>query len=266
MPAFIYPIASSSKGNCIYIGDGKDSGILIDIGVGPRVLLNSLAQAGINPKSIKSLFLTHEHSDHISGIELFLKSFDIPVFGSYGTLEAILSKRRLPPTATLKEINKNSVSMLSFSVSSFKTSHDAADSQGYIIEQNNKRTAICTDLGLVTHGVMSALEGCETVYLESNYCPNMLAANDEYSPWLKNRIRGEKGHLSNQESANLSTFLVPRGTKKIILAHLSENNNTPSIALNETTNKLVNDGAEIGKDIVITAASVRGAGERTIIK
>ena len=266
MPPFIYPIASSSKGNCVYIGNGEDSGILVDIGVGPRVLVNSLNAAGINPQSIKALFITHEHSDHISGIELFLKHFDIPVYGSYGTLNAVLSNRRLPPTAALKEINQNSVSIETFSVSSFKTSHDAADSRGYIVEQSGERTArgnrvaICTDLGLVTHAVQSALDGCKTVYLESNYCPEMLAANREYSPWLKNRIRSETGHLSNEECRDLAHFLVPRGTKNIILAHLSENNNTPEIALNETLGSFVNNGAEIGNDIVISAAPVRGNG------
>jgi|GEM_PF-114084 Metal-dependent hydrolases of the beta-lactamase superfamily I len=262
MPPFIYPIASSSKGNCVYIGNGEDSGILVDIGVGPRVLINSLNAAGINPQSIKALFITHEHSDHISGIELFLKHFDIPVYGSYGTLNAVLSNRRLPPTAALKEINHSSVSIETFSVSSFKTSHDAADSRGYIIEQKgngvaSERTAVCTDLGLVTHAVQSALEGCKTVYLESNYCPEMLAANREYSPWLKNRIRSETGHLSNEECRDLAHFLVPRGTKNIILAHLSENNNTPEIALNETLGSFVNNGAEIGNDINISVARVR---------
>ena len=264
---FIYPIASSSKGNCVYLGNGTDLGILIDIGVGPRVLLDSLRSAGVNPRSIKALFVTHEHSDHISGIELFLKYFDIPVFGSYGTLDGILTYKRIPPTATLKEINKNDVAIGGFSISSFKTSHDAADSRGYVIEHTGQKTvdnriAVCTDLGYVTPAVKAALDGCRNIYLESNYCPDLLAANDEYSPWLKNRIRSETGHLSNQDSAEISSYLVPRGTKNLILAHLSEKNNTPETAITETAKKLADTGAQIGNDIVILTAPVRGNGER----
>lgn len=226
--ARIYPLFSSSKGNSIYIGT-KNAGILIDDGVSFSRLKNAMELNGLSVDSVKAVFVTHEHSDHIKGLAVLTKKIKAPVFARGLTLEYLLKSGAV--NGEYREITDGE-EICGMEIRCFCTPHDARESCGYKIAfPDGKTAAVCTDLGHVTEEIEAALTGTTCVLLESNYDVEMLRTGS-YPYYLKMRIFSGSGHLSNTDSGSFAARLVSSGTEKIILGHLSQENNRPEIAEN----------------------------------
>ena len=247
----LFPLASSSKGNSAYIGD-ETSGILIDVGIGPRTFRNALALGGIEDLSaIRAVFITHEHSDHIKGLYQLTQRLDVPVYGSRETLVNLIESDAVTPTTKLYEINRKSVEIAGMQIRAFHTSHDTPYSQGYRIELPcGDSLGFCTDLGVITDEVHNALLGCKTVLLESNYDRHMLI-NGIYPLYLKRRIDSECGHLCNDDCAVELVKLASLGTERFAIGHLSEENNRPELAAEASLAALAAAGFEVEKDFTL---------------
>lgn len=251
--ARIYPICSSSKGNCTFVGT-RGHGILIDAGSSFKSIKNSLDLIDTRLENIEAVFITHEHGDHIKGLEQFLKHTKIPVFAPAASAEKMKSDEIIPEDAQIFDCRVGYKSA-AFEVSCFQTSHDSVDSVGYIIKYNKTKIGICTDTGVVTEQ-MNALKGCRAVLIESNYDENMLRHNLNYSPALKRRIMSEDGHLSNDDCAGFCAELVKSGTRHLILGHLSQENNTPQTALGCVKRRLEECGLKLERDYSLMCAPV----------
>lgn len=244
---------SSSSGNCSLIFN-DDTNILIDAGVSASKICAALDQAGVSPGEIDAVLVTHEHSDHISGIRVLAKKYNIPVFANAPTMEHVLkvAPTVLPGNAHII-VPSNTYSVRSMQIKPFSTPHDSASSMGYVIESDGKKYAVATDTGCITKSLLSNLAGCEAVVIESNHDVEMLK-NGTYPYMLKKRILSDEGHLSNEKCAWLATQLAIWGTKRIILGHLSEQNNTPEKAYECTKKSLENNGFSVGSDVILKVA------------
>lgn len=228
-------LASGSKGNAIFI-EMDGTRLLVDAGVGVRRVARELGALSVTLESLDAIFITHEHSDHVKGLETILKRTDAPVYARPGTIRAMASDAL--PEERLFAIH-DTVDVGTLRVSAFDIPHDAAAPVGYEIAGSRKCT-VATDLGYVTDTVRSAMEGADVLVFEANHDRTMLRQGPY--PWpLKQRILGNRGHLANDEAGRALTSLKSR-PKKIILAHLSETNNRPKIA-EETVSRAF---AEIG--------------------
>ncbi|MBQ4154558.1 MAG: MBL fold metallo-hydrolase [Clostridia bacterium] len=228
--AKIATLFSGSTGNCTYISCGSDS-ILVDLGVSCKQILLALENNLVDPKSLKGIFITHSHSDHIKGLRVFLSKYNIPVFASKETLGTLLLEGVIDDQKnSYFDIEKHMDIPFDMEVDFFRTSHDCAGSGGFVFTlKNGDRAAICTDLGVISDNIKEKLLGCRTVVLESNHDVGMLE-NGPYPYELKQRVLGDEGHLSNATCSSFLPSLVKSGTVNIILAHLSRENNTPDIA------------------------------------
>ena len=238
-------LGSGSRGNAIYVSDGATS-ILVDAGFSARDIDRRMRSRGLDPACLNAILVTHEHSDHVRGIERMVRRHHLPVYLTAGTRREAAQLHPLPaihPFACGTEFRINTLAIRPFSVA-----HDARDPAGFTIGSNGIRIGIATDLGHVTAMVREHLRSCRMLILEANHDPEMLMGGPY--PWfLKQRIRGRTGHLSNQESGRLVADLLHPGLKRVVLAHLSETNNTPAKALAEITTILA------GTPIRLTAAS-----------
>jgi len=222
-------LASGSKGNSAII-EGASGTLLIDAGLSARELFRRMAVAGLDPLSIDAILVTHEHGDHIRGLDVVARKLDVPVYATEGTLRDFLGFRKVskkPVSHTTCRYHER-FSVGDIWIEPFATSHDAAEPCGYIISEGDCRIGYCTDTGIMTPAMLALLRPCDGIVLESNHCPEMLA-NGPYPESLKRRIRSKHGHLSNQAAAEcLHNF--GRDVPQVILAHLSEINNTPERA------------------------------------
>ncbi len=226
--ARIYPLFSSSRGNATYIGT-PECGILIDAGVSFRRLSLAMERSGLPLSGIRAVFVTHDHSDHICGLHTLTANLQVPVYSQEKTLRNLIDRDQIAPNATLREIHEQ-VAVCDLQVSAFDTPHDTDQSCGYRVQLSDGRTcAVCTDLGHVTKTVEQALTGCDLVLLEANYDPQMLR-NGRYPPNVKARIASGSGHLSNPDSADEAAKLIRSGTTRLVLGHLSQDNNRPAVA------------------------------------
>ncbi len=223
-------LASGSKGNCTYI-EGESSAILIDAGLSVRETLRRLGAAGGNPDLITAVLVTHEHGDHMKGVWPLARRLNIPVYATEGTLSASLAGK-VPAKKTVSHtaIRCHEPFLCDeFEIEAFPTSHDAREPCGYLVASGGARLGFCTDTGIVTDRIMAYLKQADSIILESNHCPEMLRTGP-YPEMLKRRIRSKNGHLSNYAAEQCIRELGPDMTH-IRLAHLSEVNNTPDIAL-----------------------------------
>ncbi|MCL2013812.1 MAG: MBL fold metallo-hydrolase [Oscillospiraceae bacterium] len=257
---FVYSLCSSSSGNSTFIGN-KKNGILLDAGIGPRNLKTQLGLADVSPCAVRAVFLTHEHTDHISGLRSFVEKHDVPVFGTIGTLERVLEKDAVAEKTKLYEINRKKALVGDLEIEAFRTSHDSAESIGIRVRFPDGKTAgFCTDLGRVTDNAAKMLSGCDFVMIESNYDEEMLE-NGSYPYILKKRIKSEAGHLSNSDCSSELIRLLESGSCRFMLAHLSVENNTPEIAMRSAAVRLDSYGARIGQDYELNVAPRMGAGK-----
>lgn len=238
-----YMLYSSSKGNVAYLKCGSDE-ILIDAGVSARRICSSLEEIGTSIKNIKAIFITHEHNDHIGGLQTLTKYYKIPVYAPYLSARYIAGCQ--PETAEVLCDNDdgNCVELDNISVHTVGTPHDSLASVGFRIELGDKTFGYATDIGYMSENVANMLTGCDYVVVESNHDIDMLRQG-EYPYYLKQRILGKRGHLSNKACADFLPELVEKGAKSIVLAHLSENNNRPQIAYGECRGKLASCGISV---------------------
>ena len=225
-------LASGSKGNCCYVETGATKS-LIDVGMSCAYIEKALKNIGVDSNEIQRIFITHTHIDHISGLKVFLKKHHIPVYLTEKMLEEIDFDIENTCFISAEEQIEDLL------VKVVKTSHDVADSNGYILTSDNKSLVYITDTGYIHMKNYHLLKNKDMYVLESNHDINMLMEGS-YPYHLKQRILGDKGHLSNKDSAYYLSQFSSSNTKYIILAHLSEENNTPDEALktlNETFDK-----------------------------
>ena len=220
--------ASGSSGNCLLLSSGSTH-ILIDAGISKRRIEQSLALSGLSMREIGGVLITHEHSDHISGLKMLLKYYAVPVYAP----RTVANRLRgcLPeaePVLHVIPVNEP-FEIGDLSVTAFHTPHDTDESVGYRIEGGGV-FALATDMGHVTEEVFDALSGADAVLIESNHDEEMLRYGP-YPVYLKRRILSDSGHLSNACCADLARKLALGGTKQIILGHLSRENNTPALAM-----------------------------------
>lgn len=224
---------SGSSGNCVYLSYGEDA-ILIDAGKNAKQVCLALEKLGECPRKIKAAFVTHEHCDHIAAFPVLTKKYPFPVHMNEQTASFA---DKLPQTAVLHEA-EYTVEVGPFTVSSFRTPHDSACSVGYTVTVAGKKFAVATDMGMLAKNVIPHLVGSTGALIECNYDEEMLM-NGCYPPPLKERVRGVGGHLSNEEGALLAAVLAYSGTEKLLLGHLSEENNTPEKALEAVRKEFV---------------------------
>lgn len=227
---------SGSTGNAAVLTAG-DTAVLIDAGRSARVLCAALQQAGVDPDALSAVFLTHEHGDHTAALDVFIKHHPVPVHVAGDSAIRLLRRAGEPlrqATVTHPPLFCEQVGPFTFT--SFRTSHDSAESVGYRITVNDGGEVhvigYATDLGIVTPAVESGLLGCEAVVLECNHDEEMLRTGP-YPYDLKRRVASRMGHLSNADCAAFSVRLAANGMKRLLLAHLSETNNLPDLALGE---------------------------------
>ena len=236
----VYPIASGSSGNCIYVG-WKDRHFLIDAGVSRKKIVEGLRQIDVAPEQIQALFITHEHSDHISGLRVFTKDLEVPVYATEKTLDAIVAKeggkemdtRYFHPVCPDKAVDIHGAQ-----VTPFHISHDAADPVGYTIAGDGYKMALATDLGVYDSYTMEHIRDAQILLLEANHDISMLEVG-RYPYQLKRRILGDKGHLSNVASGRLLCEIFNDKMKHIVLAHLSKEHNYPKLAYQTVWNHLM---------------------------
>ena len=238
----IVVFASGSSGNCMLLSD-RDTHLLIDAGISMRRIAKSLTHAGLNINDIAGVLITHEHADHISGLEMLLRHSAIPLYAPHtvasrlcGMLPEAVDRMHVIPVGESFPIGETQVR-------AFHTPHDTDESVGYRVEGEGC-FAIATDMGQVTGEVLDGLLGSDAVLIESNHDVNMLV-DGRYPVHLKRRILSGRGHLSNADCALLAERLVREGTKTVILGHLSRENNRPEIALAESIKLLAGSGAEL---------------------
>ena len=228
-------LASGSKGNSCYV-EGESGALLIDAGLSARETVRRIEAAGGKTDAVKGLLVTHEHGDHVKGIDVLfrrhLKDYNVPVISTHGTLWEL--ERQVAETETFRPVKTGKVvSVGGFSVELFDTYHDACEPCGFVIRENGSSFGYCTDTGMLCPDITRHLRACDGIVLESNHCPYMLE-HGKYPAFLKVRINDPKrGHLSNTAAA---AFLKECAAGKemkvgtVILAHLSEENNTPEKA------------------------------------
>lgn len=230
--ARFYSLFSGSRGNASVVRSGGCA-LIIDAGVSCRQLLSAISARDISQSSIAGILITHTHSDHIKGLRVLCKNLAAKVYATEETMSTLLKDGHITENCFGGVLSQNAEDIGGFSVTSFPTEHDSCGSCGFRIDTPEQRScAVCTDLGLVTDTVHNAVKGSDLVLLESNYDPVMLK-NGSYPVYLKARIAGREGHLSNINCAEEAAALIEEGTSRIILGHLSQENNTPHIA--ETT-------------------------------
>lgn len=221
-------LASGSKGNAVYISDGNIA-ILVDAGLSGIEIERRLKSRGLTPRSLDAIVVTHEHADHIHGVGVLARRFHLPVYINRKTIAS--AENQLGKIEDIRYFDCGTLfSVSGIAVRPFSVSHDAEDPAGFTLHSNGKKVGIATDLGIATSVVKTHLKGCNLLILEANHDVTMLTEGPY--PWhLKQRIRSRTGHLSNEDSKTLLKELQHQNLSHVILAHLSEINNTPEKAL-----------------------------------
>lgn len=248
------PLFSGSSGNATYVGC-DDAHILVDAGLSGTRVTQELMKVGVNPAVLSAILVTHEHSDHIKGIGILSRKYDLPVFTTEGTWREMYGKIGAISPRNMRIFEPGQDFYIgSIDVTPFATPHDAGQPVGYTFEISGAKLAIATDLGSVRDSWLKYVKGADAVILESNYDPGMLETGP-YPYDLKKRIMGRHGHLSNDDAGEVAAELARCGTRQIILGHLSKENNYPELALQCTLSALKLAGLKAGGDVRVMVAS-----------
>ena len=255
-------IASGSKGNCVYVGCGGTH-LLVDCGIPLRDVYAGLRHVSertgldIKPEDIAGIFVTHEHSDHIKSCAAFCNKWGAKLYGSAPTLAAINAKAGARAVAGSQLRNVDAGTDLytgDINITPFKTPHDAAYSLGYRFDCGAASFALATDIGHVNARWLGAVLGARIVMLEANHDVQLLR-DGPYPETLKRRILSDRGHLSNDASAEAAVALTRAGAQCILLSHLSETNNLPRLAFDTVCEELQSDGFRPGEDVFVSVLS-----------
>lgn len=250
---------SGSSGNSLFVSSGHTK-ILVDAGLSGKRVEQALAEIDEIAAQISGILVTHEHRDHIHGVGVLSRRYDIPIYANDATwrsmekdLGKIAEKNiRVFETGCPFELEE-------LRINAFRTSHDASESVGFSIEDGKSGMAIATDTGVVTDTIRQALNGKDLVVIESNHDPSMLEAGSYPFP-LKQRIKGDRGHLSNAICAETVKNLVANGLDKVVLGHLSQENNYPLLAYQTTVRVLEAAGMRVGEDYSLDVADRKRCG------
>lgn len=239
-------LASGSKGNSTLIKTDSTN-ILIDLGTSSLYVEKKLKELGVLPSSIDAIIITHTHSDHISGLKVFTKKYQTKVY---------LTKSMLSELKQFMELSNYVIIDDDFMINDlgikiFKTSHDTSDANGYVISKENKSVVYVTDTGYINEKYVDLLKNKCVYIFESNHDVEMLM-NGKYPYQIKQRILGDKGHLSNKDSSYYLSKLIGNNTEFIVLAHISQDNNTPELALSTVRDRLSQKEGKIPNIIVAT--------------
>lgn len=235
---------SGSSGNCLFV-ETENTKILIDAGVSLKKIEKGLENFDVLPSNLDAVIVTHEHTDHIQSLGNLSKKFDIPVFATPKTFDAMPKQ-----TEKITDKNKNNINIdEKFSIGDieilpFKIPHDAADPCGFTLFSNNKKISIATDVGHMTNDILKHIDGSEFILLEANYDSNVLKYT-KYPFKLKERIAGPTGHLSNKAAGQTINYLINSGLKKAVLGHLSKESNFPELAYQTVVDEILSSGTNI---------------------
>jgi phosphoribosyl 1,2-cyclic phosphodiesterase len=225
MSLFICSLNSGSNGNCYYIGNEEEA-ILIDAGISCKETEKRMKRLGLPIEKVKGIFISHEHSDHIAGIAVLAKKYQLPVYITEGTRKGgrMILERQLVSSF----IAYQPVSIGTLSITAFPKFHDACDPHSFVVKSSSVTVGIFTDIGIPCEHVIRHFQQCHAAFLESNYDEGMLI-NGSYPYYLKKRIMGGKGHLSNSQALQLFLSHRPSFMSHLLLSHLSKNNNCPKL-------------------------------------
>lgn len=245
------PLFSGSSGNSYYIGSGEH-GILVDCGRNAKQIENALAANRLDVNSLEAVFITHEHTDHVSAMKVFAARHKLRVYASPGTIDALEEKGLISDKIDIVPITAEGADEAGMFIKPFHISHDCREGVGYVIEtEDGRKTAFATDTGIITDEIRSAISGCDTVVLESNHDVGMLRCGS-YPYILKKRILSDVGHLSNELCAQTAVELVRSGTTRLLLAHLSRENNIPELARQASLCELEQNSMKMDIDFMLS--------------
>ena len=249
-------IASGSSGNCIYVGS-NDTHLLVDTGISKKRIVEGLTSLEIKGEEVNGILITHEHIDHIQGLGVFSRKYEVPIYATKGTIAGIKNSKSLGkmPEGLFKEIaTDETFSIGDIKVNPFNISHDAKEPCGYRLENEHKKIAIATDLGMYDDYIIEALKESNALVLEANHDVKMLEMGPYPYP-LKQRVLGSRGHLSNELSGRLLCDILHDKLKCVVLGHLSKENNYEELAYETVKLEItLGDNPYKGEDIPLMIA------------
>jgi phosphoribosyl 1,2-cyclic phosphodiesterase len=229
-------LASGSSGNCFYVSDGVTS-VLIDAGISAKQIIDRLTSIGQDPNKIDAIFITHEHTDHIRGADVFSRYFDVPIYATRKTLKEAFICSNEELINSIK--NDEEIKIGNLVVKAFPKSHDAVDPVFYVVSKGKKSISVITDAGHCCNNITQNVNDSDFLFIESNHDVDMLERGP-YPYYLKKLIGSDKGHLSNKQAALCVLEHASSKLRKVVLSHVSRTNNTPEIAL-KTFDKLLKE-------------------------
>lgn len=253
----IFPLYSGSGGNCTLV-ESDNANLLVDVGLGCRATLSALKMYNLSLSDITAIVVTHEHSDHIGGISSFVSHSPVPVYTPKAIADLVAKRATCCDVSGIADVTE----IADLRVERYECSHDAAACYGYRFSDGTNSVATVTDTGCVTTGLVDFLAPCDRIQLESNHDVDMLKSGPYPYP-LKRRILSDFGHLSNDQATQVLSDLVGSNVKSVILAHLSEHNNTAELAFNNVVNMYADKGLVEGRDISVYVAKQH---DNTVIK
>lgn len=248
------PLASGSSGNSTYIGS-EQTHLLIDAGISGKKVMEALASLSLTGEMLSGIFVTHEHSDHIKGIGVLSRRFDLPVYATEGTWQAMEGCIGTIARKNKKIIYSGEKTVFAdLILSPFAIPHDAAQPVGYTISDGEKKVSIATDIGHPSDSVKEGIADSDALLLEANYDVEMLRKGPYPYP-LKQRILGDLGHMSNPTAGDLLAEMVTSRLRHVYLGHLSAENNTPQLAYHDVCERLYQRKIRPGRDFAVALAN-----------
>ena len=247
---------SGSSGNSLFV-QNDNTNILVDAGESARKIENALSSINVDVKNIDAILVTHEHIDHVKSLGTLSKKYNIPIYATNETWDAMSEQKNKIDSNLVKYYSPSeSFNIGGLTIDPFSIPHDAANPCGFNIINENKQISIATDLGHITKDITQKLENSSFLLLESNYDPEILKFS-RYPYYLKKRISGEYGHLSNTEAGKIVAHLSTKNLKSVMLGHLSKENNFPELAYKTVADELINKNFDASKIELSVATRVK---------